>query len=79
MEVAVLVLGRAMGVTISDKHSRDLEWGKIVGNMADKLKDMSPSDTKDNLAESVSLLSHVKIAWRNTTTHPSRLIPRKKR
>ncbi|MBL8687904.1 MAG: hypothetical protein JNL04_02345 [Rhodospirillaceae bacterium] len=70
LEFAVQRLGEEMGVTVIDKHDRDLEWGKIISNINDHVKTMPPGDRKDEISAICSMLYHVKQAWRNSTMHP---------
>ena len=71
MEGAVSLAGEKLGVTIVDKHDRELEWGKVVANMKAPIEAMDKGNpTKSDWSEVQTLLFHVKDAWRNTTMHP---------
>lgn len=70
LEFAVQKLGEELGVTVIDKHNRDLEWGKIISNINDYIKGMQPGERKDEISAICSMLYHVKQAWRNSTMHP---------
>jgi hypothetical protein len=70
LEFAVQKLGDSLGVTVIDKHDRDLEWGKIIANINDHIKTMPPGTEKDEISAVCSMLYHAKQAWRNSTMHP---------
>jgi hypothetical protein len=70
MESAVKVLGIKLDVTVIDKNNIDLEWGKIITNIKTKVETMDRGAIKNDWCEAVSLLYHVKQAWRNSTMRP---------
>lgn len=70
MEHAVAQLGDRLDVTIIDKHNNDLEWGKIIANIKATTEALPKGKERDDWSEAVSLLYHVKQAWRNSTMHP---------
>jgi hypothetical protein len=70
MEAVVKVLGDKLNVTVIDKNNVDLEWGKILSNIEDKVAQMPKGEMKDRWSAAFSLLLHTKIAWRNPTMHP---------
>jgi hypothetical protein len=70
METAVKALGEKLKCTVVDKDNKDLEWGKILANIRTKVEEMPKGDKRDEWSEVVTLLYHVKQAWRNTTMHP---------
>lgn len=69
MEASVKRVGDAIGAAIVGKNG-DLEWGKILGNMKQKIEEMPHGETRDSWSEVLTLLYHVKQAWRNNTMHP---------
>lgn len=70
MEYAVSQLGDAIGATIIDKHDKELEWGKIIANINNKVEALPKGRKRDEWSEAVALLYHVKNCWRNETMHP---------
>ena len=70
MEIAVKSLGETLDCTVIDKNDRDLEWGKILGNIGNKVEEFPKGPRKDEWSSVVTMLYHVKQAWRNTTMHP---------
>jgi hypothetical protein len=69
MEIVVTRLGSKLQVTLIDKNNIGLVWGKIVGNMNDKIDSMPKGPEQNKWSESVSLLRHVGKSWRNDTMH----------
>jgi HEPN domain-containing protein len=73
---AVFHLMRAMEAAVKRLASKlnvvkiDIEWGKLLGAINDQVKLLPKGDEKDMWSENVSLLYHVKQAWRNDTMHP---------
>jgi hypothetical protein len=72
MEAVVQKLGAKLNVTIVDKDDKDLSWGIIAGNMKTHVDAMPKGALKDRWSEALSLLYHVKQAWRNPTMHPKK-------
>ena len=72
MEAVVQKLGARLNVTIVDKDDKDLSWGIIAGNMKAHVNAMPKGAIKDRWSEALSLLYHVKQAWRNPTMHPKK-------
>jgi hypothetical protein len=70
MEYVVVRIGHALKVTVVDKYNVQLEWGKIIGNIKTPVEAMDKGTERDNWSETMSLLYHVKEAWRNSTMHP---------
>ena len=70
LEATLKVLGDKLGVTVIDKHNSDLEWGIILANIKVAVDKIPKSVEKTNWSSVASLLTHVKIAWRNRTMHP---------
>ena len=70
MEVAVHAVGEKLRVTIVDKDNVDLEWGKILANIKIPIEAMGRGVERDTWSEVLTLLYHVKQAWRNNTMHP---------
>lgn len=70
MERVVQILGRKLDVTIVDRNNADLDWGKIIANMKTPIEAMPKGSSRDNWSEALSLLAHVKQAWRHPTMHP---------
>jgi hypothetical protein len=72
MEAVVQRLGAKLGVTLIDKNNVDLDWGVIVANMKVNVEAMPKGPAKDKWSEALTLLVHVKQAWRHPTMHPKR-------
>jgi hypothetical protein len=70
LESVVQQLGDKLGATIVDKHGIDLDWGIIIANMKGPVEAMPKGIDKDKWSESLTLLVHVKQAWRHPTMHP---------
>ena len=70
LEHAVQRLGAKLNVTVIDKNNVDLDWGKIVANMKAPVEAMAKGPEKDKWSEALTLLIHVKQAWRHPTMHP---------
>jgi hypothetical protein len=70
LEHSVNRLGNRLSATIVDKNSRDLEWGIVIANITAKVEAMPRGDERNEFSANVSLLYHVKQAWRNSTMHP---------
>ena len=70
MEAALTVLGNKLRVTVVDKNNADLEWGKILSNLAAPIEKMPRGDSRQQWSSAFSLLLHTKTAWRNPTMHP---------
>lgn len=71
MEKAVQMLADHLGATVKDRHGTFLTWGVILQNMSDKVKALDKNGAKD-WSEVLTLLFHVKEAWRSETMHPKR-------
>lgn len=70
-EAVVKRLGEELNVTVTDKNDKVLTWGKILANMSGAVEQMPKNDPKtQDWSEAVTLLFHVKEAWRNETMHP---------
>lgn len=67
MESAVSAMAQKLGVT-----NTEVEWGKILGPMDDKIKLMPAGPDKKKWSEARADLWHVKECWRNETMHPRR-------
>lgn len=67
MECAVQALSAKLEI-----EPGDLEWGKLLSAIDEKIKAMPKGDRKDTWSETRSNLYHVKQAWRNKTMHPKR-------
>jgi hypothetical protein len=67
MESAVSLMAKALGVT-----NTEIEWGKILGPMDEKIRLMAPGPEKKKWSEARADLWHVKECWRNETMHPRR-------
>jgi len=65
METAVQTLSEKLGI-----ERTELEWGKLLSSMKDKIEPMAKGQMRDRWSENHSLLYHVKQAWRNNTMHP---------
>lgn len=70
MEIVIRALARKLHMTIVAKDN----WGSLLGNMADKIKDMPDKTEKEKRkkelwAECRTNLYHVKMAWRDNTMH----------
>jgi hypothetical protein len=70
MEAVVQKLGAKLAVTLTDKNNVDLDWGVIIANMRLKVEAMPKGPLRDEWSEHLSLLAHVKQAWRHPTMHP---------
>lgn len=70
IELSVKKLGAEIGVTIIDKHDKDLDWGKIISNLNAAIANYPNGVKRDELSAVVAMLYHVKNAWRNNTMHP---------
>ncbi|MCY4642412.1 MAG: hypothetical protein OXC41_06920 [Gammaproteobacteria bacterium] len=75
MEQAVRRIGDELEFTVQDEDGHYLTWGKMIGNMEARLKDIKKTDmeTHDKWQDLVPLLYCVKKAWRNTTMHPDKV------
>ena len=69
MEIVVSSLGVK---TVIDKNNTDLEWGKILSNLKTPIEAMPKGKEKDDWSAALTLLVHVKQAWRNPTMHPKK-------
>lgn len=65
METAVQALSSKLGI-----QCIELEWGKLLSSMKEKIEAMPKGTERDKWSENHSLLYHVKQAWRNNTMHP---------
>ena len=70
MEFAVQRLGDRLGVTVVDKHNRELPWGQILGNVSGAIERLPVGPERDALSGIHAMLYSVKQAWRNSTMHP---------
>lgn len=70
MEASLFSLCEKIGATYSNKHGGALEWGIMLSNISEKIKTIPPGNMKDEWSEVITLLYHVKQAWRNSTMHP---------
>lgn len=71
MEKAVQMLADKLGATVQNKHGEFLTWGVMISNMSDKVKLITGESAK-TWSETLTLLYHVKEAWRSETMHPKR-------
>ena len=65
MEAAVQALSQKLGMT----HVNPV-WGNLLSGMKHKIEALPVSDLKNRWSENLSLLYHVKQAWRNDVMHP---------
>jgi hypothetical protein len=72
MERVVQILGAKLNVALLDKNNVDLDWGVIVANMKAPVEAMPKGGLKDRWSEALTLLIHVKQAWRHPTMHPKK-------
>ncbi len=70
LEHVVQRLGSKLNVTIIDKNDTTLDWGLIIANMKIPIEKMHKGELKDKWSEALTLLVHVKQAWRHPTMHP---------
>ena len=67
MEATVQILANRLGVQKVEK-----EWGKLLSDIEQKIKEMPKGDERDKWSRSHTHLYHVKQAWRNNTMHPKK-------
>ena len=65
MEAAVQALSQKLGMTNVNKV-----WRILLNGMKDKIEALPAGDLKNRWSENLSLLYHVKQAWRNDVVHP---------
>lgn len=65
METSVAQLSLHLGV-----ENVTREWGKLLSDIKPKIESMQKGELRDQWSESLTLLYHVKQAWRNSTMHP---------
>jgi hypothetical protein len=70
LEAVVQQLGDKLHAKIIDKDKIDLNWGVILENMKKPIEAMGKGPTRDKWSEALTLLFHVKQAWRHPTMHP---------
>ena len=52
--------------------SVDIEWGKLISAITTAVETMPKGEDRNRWSENLSLLYHVKQAWRNDTMHPKK-------
>jgi HEPN domain-containing protein len=65
MECAVQLLAGQLGISNIER-----EWGKLLADMKTKVEAMPKGSDRDAWSENMTLLYHVKQAWRNDVMHP---------
>lgn len=74
---AVFHLMRAMEIAIRNLATRlritniEVTWGELIASIKTEIEKMPKGTERDRWSENLSLLYHVKQAWRNTTMHPN--------
>lgn len=66
MELVVRRMAEQLGIAKVDK-----EWGKLLSDIRNGVEAMPRGSVRDAWSEALSLLYHVKQAWRNSTMHPN--------